>query len=231
MTPMEGITAPPAAPPRRLDWRPSSPTTTPFLASRRQDGWTAAAQRTLLEGIAEGHGVEVACARVGPLCLLRLRLSPHCQGRRLGARLAATLVARDAIADFCSSARSTVRYNTVIRGDTVVTRHRHDNRLAMSLFARLDRQVGGRARSRREGRAPRRAGVRRLPRSRRARRRPSPRRPVPRAPLRHAAEGRRPRHRRFRADPRARRGGSLPPHRSRHRGRGRHRRPGCRRAA
>lgn len=147
-TPMEGITAParraatPPPPPT-----PSTVTETflpehPLLSSRRQDGWSAAAQRSFLEAIAEGHGVEVACARVGLSAASAYAYRRTAKGAAfaLGWR-AATLVARDAIAEPLLVRALQGQVDTVVRGETVVTRHRHDNRLAMSLLARLDRQV------------------------------------------------------------------------------------------
>ena len=145
-TPMEGITAParratPSAttpPPPLETFLPAEP----LLASRRQDGWTAAAQRTFLEAIAEGHGVEVACARVGLSTASAYAYRRTAKGAAfaLGWR-AATLVARDAIAETLLVRALAGQVDTIVRGETVVTRHRHDNRLAMSLLARLDRQV------------------------------------------------------------------------------------------
>ncbi len=106
-SPMEGITAS-----ARRATTPPPPLETflpeePLLASRRQDGWTAAAQRTFLEAIAEGHGVEVACARVGLSTASAYAYRRTAKGAAfaLGWR-AATLVARDAIAETLLSARS-----------------------------------------------------------------------------------------------------------------------------
>jgi hypothetical protein len=148
-TPMEGITAPA----RRATTPPPAPTPspvtetflpddTPLLASRRQDGWTAAAQRSFLEAIAEGHGVEAACTRVGLSAASAYAYRRTAKGAAfaLGWR-AATLVARDAIAETLLVRALQGQVDTIVRGETVVTRHRHDNRLAMSLLARLDRQV------------------------------------------------------------------------------------------
>jgi hypothetical protein len=140
MTPMEGITAPA----RRATTPPAfrGEGDSPLLPSRRQDGWSTAAQRAFLEAIAEGHGVEGACARVGlsPASAYAYRRTAKGAAFALGWR-AATLVARDAIAETLLVRALQGQVDTVVRGDAVVTRHRHDNRLAMSLLARLDRQV------------------------------------------------------------------------------------------
>ncbi len=141
-TPMEGITAPAL----RATAPPPAPSGTegdaPLLPSRRQDGWTVPAQRIFLEAIAEGAGVEVACARVGLSTASAYAYRRTAKGAAfaLGWR-AATLVARDAIAETLLARALEGQVDTIVRGDSVVTRHRHDNRLALALLARLDRQV------------------------------------------------------------------------------------------
>ncbi|MCD2316540.1 hypothetical protein LQ954_10300 [Sphingomonas sp. IC-11] len=113
------------------------------LVSRRADGWSAANQRRFLEAIAEGHGVEAACRCVGLSTASAYAFRRTAKGAAfaLGWR-AASLVAREAIAETLLVRALEGQVDTYVRADgTEVTRHRHDNRLAMSLLARLDRQV------------------------------------------------------------------------------------------
>ncbi|WP_076745665.1 hypothetical protein, partial [Sphingomonas jeddahensis] len=111
--------------------------------SRRQDGWSAANQRRFLEAIAEGHGVESACRCVGLSATSAYAFRRTARGAAfaLGWR-AASLVAREAIAETLLVRALEGQVDTYVRADgSSVTRHRHDNRLALSLLARLDRQV------------------------------------------------------------------------------------------
>lgn len=115
----------------------------PASVSRRQDGWSAANQRRFLEAIAEGHGVEAACRCVGlsTASAYAFRRSAKGAAFALGWR-AASLVAREALAETLLVRALEGQVDTYIRADgSEVTRHRHDNRLAMALLARLDRQV------------------------------------------------------------------------------------------
>lgn len=115
----------------------------PTIVSRRADGWSAANQRRFLEAIAEGHGVEAACRCVGLSAASAYAFRRTAKGAAfaLGWR-AASLVAREAIAETLLVRALEGQVDTYIRADgSEVTRHRHDNRLAMSLLARLDRQV------------------------------------------------------------------------------------------
>ncbi|UVO51542.1 hypothetical protein M0208_13905 [Sphingomonas sp. SUN019] len=130
--------------------RPALPTETflpqdetPHFSSRRHDGWSAANQRLFLEAIAEGHGVDAASLRVGLSASSAYAFRRTAKGAAfaLGWR-AAGLVARDTIAETLLVRALEGQVDTLVRADgTTVTRHRHDNRLAMSLLARLDRQV------------------------------------------------------------------------------------------
>jgi hypothetical protein len=116
---------------------------TSLLSSRRQDGWSAANQRLFLEAIAEGYGVEAASYRVGlsRASAYAFRRTARGAAFAIGWR-AATLIARDCVADTLMVRALDGQVDTYERADgTTVTRHRHDNRLAMSLLARLDRQV------------------------------------------------------------------------------------------
>jgi hypothetical protein len=111
--------------------------------SRRTDGWSAVNQRAFLEAIAEGHGVDAACARVhlSATSAYAFRRTAKGAAFALGWR-AASLVAREVVAETLLVRALAGQTDTYTRADgTTVTRHRHDNRLAMSLLARLDRQV------------------------------------------------------------------------------------------
>ncbi len=136
------LPAPPALPDETF--LPDPDADEPFgRVSRRADGWSAANQRRFLEAIGEGHGVEAACRRVGlsVASAYAFRRTPKGAAFALGWR-AASLVAREAIAETLLVRALEGQVDTYVRADgTHVTRHRHDNRLAMSLLARLDRQV------------------------------------------------------------------------------------------
>lgn len=158
MTAMEGITAPARAAGDHNDARAASPSATataiptetflpydetPLLSSRRQDGWSAANQRLFLEAIAEGHGVEVATGRVGLSTSSAYAFRRTAKGAAfaLGWR-AASLVARDAIAETLLVRALEGQVSTIVRADgSTQTRHHHDNGLCMRLLARLDRQL------------------------------------------------------------------------------------------
>ncbi|KQN93650.1 hypothetical protein ASE95_01570 [Sphingomonas sp. Leaf231] len=119
----------------------------PNTISRRADGWSAANQRAFLEAIAEGHGADAAAARVGLSATSAYAFRRTTKGTTfaLGWR-AATLVAREVVAETLMVRALHGQADTYTRADgSIVTRHRHDNRLAASLLARLDRQVEGAA--------------------------------------------------------------------------------------
>ena len=113
-----------------------------FAASRRQDGWSAANQRAFLEALAEGHGVDAASRRVGLSAASAYAFRRTAKGATfaLGWR-AAAIVAREAIAETLLVRALEGTVDTIVRGETVVTRHKYDSRLALALLARLDRQV------------------------------------------------------------------------------------------
>ncbi|MEG8052627.1 hypothetical protein QP185_04095 [Sphingomonas aerolata] len=110
--------------------------------SRRQDGWSAANQRRFLEALAEGHGVDVAARRVGLSATSAYAFRRTAKGAvfALGWR-AAALVARDSIAETLLVRALEGTVDTIVRGETVITRHKYDNRLGLALLARLDRQA------------------------------------------------------------------------------------------
>ncbi len=116
---------------------------TPFAArATRSDGWTPDRQRRFLEAIAEGHTVGDACALVGlsPASAYALRRRAVGASFRLGWD-AASLLARDRIADTLLARAIDGQTETYTRGDTVFTRHRYDNRLAAAMLARLDKRA------------------------------------------------------------------------------------------
>lgn len=111
----------------------------------RLAGWTADRQRAFLEHLADGHTVGDACALVGlsPASAYALRRQARGQAFALGWR-AALLVAREALADTFLARALNGQVDTYTRPDGAeVTRHRYDNRLGMTLLARLDRQAEG----------------------------------------------------------------------------------------
>jgi hypothetical protein len=126
-------------PPAARTFRPEQEA---FAASRRQDGWSAANQRAFLEALAEGHGVDSAARRVGLSAASAYAFRRTAKGATfaLGWR-AAAIVAREAIAETLLVRALEGTVDTIVRGETVVTRHKYDSRLALALLARLDRQV------------------------------------------------------------------------------------------
>lgn len=116
--------------------QPSQPQPT-----QRADGWTPERRAAFLEALAEGHTVEAACGFVGlsVASAYALRRREGAEAFALGWR-AACLLARDRLADLLTSRAIDGQVETYTRADgTTITRHRHDNRLAMSLLTRLDR--------------------------------------------------------------------------------------------
>ena len=131
----------------RRDHRPcpviSPPLPTPAQQSR-VDGWSPALQRAFLETLAATGVVTQACEAVGLTARSAYNLRIHRDGAafRLGWD-AAILIARARLADDLL-ARALSGCTDTIRKDEdnfEVTRHRHDNRLAMSMLARLDRMA------------------------------------------------------------------------------------------
>jgi len=109
------------------------------IDATRHDGWTRDRRRLFLESLAEGHPVESACAHVGMSKVTAYALRRRDPGFAL-AWGAATLRARDALADLLTSRAVNGQVETLTREDgTIVTRHRYDNRLGLALLARLDR--------------------------------------------------------------------------------------------
>jgi hypothetical protein len=109
----------------------------------RHDGWTPFRQQVFLRSIAEGKTVELACAGVG----LSVQSAYAFRNRASGAAFAlgwaaAKLLARERIADTLLTRALEGQIETVTRSDGLtVDRLKYDNRTALSLLARLDRQA------------------------------------------------------------------------------------------
>ncbi|APL96305.1 hypothetical protein EWH08_07350 [Sphingobium indicum] len=110
----------------------------------RADGWSPARQRAFLETLAATGIILSACeaAHISPRSAYALRIRRDGAAFRLGWD-AAILIARARLADDLL-ARALTGHEEVIRKDMdagEITRHRHDNRLAMSMLSRLDRMA------------------------------------------------------------------------------------------
>ncbi|WP_088185452.1 hypothetical protein [Sphingobium sp. Z007] len=122
---------------------PILPTPTP-APQIRVDGWSPARQRRFLEVLAATGVIRLACEAV----YITTRSAYTLRIRRDGAAFrlgwdAAILIARARLADTLL-ARAIMGTEETIRKDPdnhAITRHRHDNRLAMSMLARLDRMA------------------------------------------------------------------------------------------
>jgi hypothetical protein len=114
----------------------------PECTLSRHDGWSPSRQRDFLEHLAVSGLVRTACAAVGISREAAYRL----RQRREGAAFAlgwdaALLLARWALADTLME-RAVDGQTDVVERDPDGqrhTRHRHDNRLALSVLGRLDR--------------------------------------------------------------------------------------------
>ena len=110
----------------------------------RADGWSPARQRLFLETLAATGIITAACAaaQISTRAAYTLRIRRDGAAFRLGWD-AAILIARARLADDLL-ARALTGHEEVIRKDMEageITRHRHDNRLAMSMLSRLDRMA------------------------------------------------------------------------------------------
>ena len=110
----------------------------------RTDGWSPARQRRFLEVLASSGVIMLACeaVRITARSAYALRTRHDGAAFRLGWD-AAILIARARLATDLL-ARAITGNEETIRKDPdnyEVTRHRHDNRLAMSMLARLDRMA------------------------------------------------------------------------------------------
>lgn len=108
----------------------------------RADGWSPTRQRQFLETLAATGIITTACdaVHISARAAYALRIRRDGAAFRLGWD-AAILIARARLADELL-ARALNGHEEVIRKDEdTITRHRHDNRLAMSMLSRLDRMA------------------------------------------------------------------------------------------
>ncbi|WP_062792042.1 hypothetical protein [Sphingobium chlorophenolicum] len=110
----------------------------------RVDGWSPERQRAFLETLAATGIIRSACeaAQISTRSAYALRIRRDGAAFRLGWD-AAILIVRARLADELL-ARALTGHEEVIRKDMdagEITRHRHDNRLAMSMLSRLDRMA------------------------------------------------------------------------------------------
>ncbi|MES2443692.1 MAG: hypothetical protein V4574_12745 [Pseudomonadota bacterium] len=112
----------------------------PFTPHRHH-GWTPDKQRTFLEAVSEGHSIAHACRIVGLTKQSAYAFRNRAQGGAFAIGWqAAVMIGRNALADelmdrVLHGTTETVTYRS---GETL-TRHRHDNRLAMAMLTRMDR--------------------------------------------------------------------------------------------
>lgn len=106
----------------------------------RDDGWTPERIRIFLYTLSEIGVVEDAAAAAGisRQSAYRLRNSQRGRGFRVAWAVASRL-ARNRLADDVYRRAVYGSVETIRRGDEVIQRHRHDDRLAMAVLARLDR--------------------------------------------------------------------------------------------
>ena len=132
----------------RLAPAPPAPILAPAPADPpplRHDGWTPDRQVRFLAAIADGALVREACAEVG----LTATAAYSFRRRAAGAAFAlgwsaANLHARERLADRLLERALDGQVETITRPDgQVIERHRHDNRLAQAMLARLDRLAAG----------------------------------------------------------------------------------------
>lgn len=114
------------------------------LPATRRDGWSPERQRIFLEVLAETGVIRAACEACGLSARSAYNLRFRADGIafRLGWD-AAVLIARARLADELMTRAIEGQEDVLIQGeDGMVTRRRHDNRLAMSMLSRLDRMAG-----------------------------------------------------------------------------------------
>ena len=119
--------------------------TLPVAAQQvRVDGWSPARQRLFVETLAATGIVRAACeaVHISERAAYALRLRREGTAFRLGWD-AAILIARARLADTLLARALEGQEEVMTRDEdgTEMRRHRHDNRLAMSMLARLDRMA------------------------------------------------------------------------------------------
>jgi hypothetical protein len=104
--------------------------------------WTPQVQRAFLEALAVEGSVRGACRIAGKSW--RTAYGLRMQGRGAAFALGwdgAVLIARARLADELMERAFEGQEESMTRSGDTITRHRHDNRLAMSLLSRLDRMA------------------------------------------------------------------------------------------
>jgi hypothetical protein len=104
--------------------------------------WTPQIQRAFLEALAVEGSVRGACRIAGKSW--RTAYALRMQGRGAAFALgwdAAVLIARARLADDLMERALEGQEESMTRSGDTITRHKHDNRLAMSLLSRLDRMA------------------------------------------------------------------------------------------
>lgn len=121
---------------------------TPPALRMRADGWYPARQRIFLESLARSGIVTQACddCQISPRSAYNLRLRDEGAGFRLGWE-AAILIARGRLVDTLME-RALKGWDEIVtrsrdytQNSMTTSRHRIDNRLAMSLLGRLDKRA------------------------------------------------------------------------------------------
>ncbi|MFC3794847.1 hypothetical protein [Sphingobium agri] len=118
---------------------PPLPTATEQI---RADGWSPARQRQFLETLAATGVITTACdaVHISPRAAYALRIRRDGAAFRLGWD-AAILIARARLADELLARALNGHEEVIHKDEDTITRHRHDNRLAMSMLSRLDRMA------------------------------------------------------------------------------------------
>jgi hypothetical protein len=104
--------------------------------------WTPPVQRAFLESLAQTGSVQQACAQVQltPSTVYRVRTAARGAALQLGWQ-AAILIARDRLVDDLMGRAVDGQTDTIIHDGQKTTRYRHENRVALSMLARLDKRA------------------------------------------------------------------------------------------
>lgn len=114
-----------------------------LTSSRRGDGWTGERQRAFCEALAQGSSVARACEMLGMSVSSAYAFRSSARGAAFAIGWsAAQLLQRHRLADALAERALEGQVVTVTHADgTQSERHLFDNRLAMAMLARLDRQA------------------------------------------------------------------------------------------
>ncbi|HEX8421637.1 MAG TPA: hypothetical protein VF638_16635 [Sphingomonas sp.] len=112
-------------------------------SSRRGDGWSGERQRAFCEALAQGSSVARACEMLGMSASSAYAFRSSARGAAFAIGWsAAQLLQRHRLADALAERALEGQVVTVTRADgTQSERHLFDNRLAMAVLTRLDRQA------------------------------------------------------------------------------------------